>query len=111
MAKGKTSGIYFKVSERERRLIEQRMVEAGVSNMSAFIRKMCLNGYLIKLEIPELKECSRYLGAASNNLNQIARRVNSGGGYYPDDLEDLRVRLDKNQKLFGRILEQLSKIA
>ncbi|MCD7770074.1 MAG: plasmid mobilization relaxosome protein MobC [Oscillospiraceae bacterium] len=80
MAKEKNSGIYFKVSDQERQLIEQRMEDAGVSNMSAFIRKMCLNGLIVRLDIPQIPDCSKYLKSASNNLNQIARRLNSGGG-------------------------------
>ena len=39
MAKEKTSGIYFKVTDEERSLIEQRMALMGVHNMSAYIRK------------------------------------------------------------------------
>ncbi len=104
------AGIYFKVSDQERQLIEQRMKDIGVTNMSAFIRKMCLNGFLVNLDIPELKECSKYLGAASNNLNQIARRLNAGGEYYPGEIDDVRISLDENQKLFRQILEQLSRI-
>ncbi len=54
MAKRKTSGIYFKVTDEERALIEQKMALAGVHNLSAFIRKMCIDGYTINLQIPEL---------------------------------------------------------
>ena len=79
MAKEKTSGIYFKVTDEERALIEQKMALAGVRNMSAYIRKMCIDGYTINLQIPELTECAKFLRYTSNNVNQIARRVNSGG--------------------------------
>ena len=77
-AKEKTSGIYFKVSEEDRKLIEQRMELAGIRNMSGYIRKMCIDGYFITLQIPELTECAKLLRYTSNNVNQIARRVNSG---------------------------------
>ena len=46
VGKEKQKGIYFKVSERERNLIEQKMALAGVHNMSAFIRKMSIDGYV-----------------------------------------------------------------
>ncbi|MCD8367235.1 MAG: MobC family plasmid mobilization relaxosome protein [Clostridiales bacterium] len=111
MAKEKTHGIYFKVSEQERQLIEQRMEEVGVSSMSAFIRKMCLNGLIVRLDIPQIPDCSKYLKSASNNLNQIARRLNSGGGYYPQDLLDVRESLDNCTMLFGQVLASLAKIA
>ncbi|MEG7530619.1 MAG: plasmid mobilization relaxosome protein MobC [Hungatella sp.] len=47
---------------------------------------------------------------ASNNLNQIARHINSGGGYYPDEIDEIKTALVENQTLFGSIMEQLSKI-
>ena len=110
MAKEKTSGIYFKVSEEERKLIEQKMELASIRNMSAYIRKMCIDGYTIDLKIPELAECAKLLRYTSNNVNQIARRVNSGGGVYPDETDEIKASLSQTQKLFGDILEQLSSI-
>ena len=110
MAKTKTSGIYFKVSEEDRNLIKQRMALAGIRNMSAFIRKMCIDGYTVHLQIPELTECAKLLRYTSNNVNQIARRVNSGGRVYPDEADEITVKLAETNKLFGNILEKLSKI-
>lgn len=107
-AKEKQKGIYFKVSEEERNLIEQKMALAGINNMSAFIRKMSIDGYVINLEIPELAECERLLRYISNNVNQIARQMNSGGAVYPDEVSDICARQDETNRLFGEILEQLS---
>ena len=110
MAKEKTSGIYFKVSEEDRKLIEQRMALMGVHNMSAYIRKMCIDGYIVQLQIKELDECAKLLRYTSNNVNQIARRVNSGGGVYPDEADEITAKLTEVSGLFGNILEKLSKI-
>ena len=110
MAKTKTSSIYFKVSEEDRRLIEQRMELAGIRNMSGYIRKMCIDGYFVQLQISELTECAKLLRYTSNNVNQIARRVNSGGGIYPDELDEIATKLTETSGLFGRILERLSTI-
>lgn len=110
MAKEKTGGIYFKVTDEERKLIEQKMALAGIRNMSAYIRKMCIDGYVINLELPELSECAKYLRRASANMNQIARRVNSGGGYYQDELDETKAALNEGNRLLGGILEQLSKL-
>ena len=110
MAKEKTGGIYFKVTDEERRLIERKMELAGVHNMSAYIRKMCIDGYTVNLQIPELSECARLLRYTSNNINQIARRVNSGSGVYPDEIDEIKLKLSQTNELFGNILEQLSKI-
>ncbi len=109
-SKGKSVGIYFKVSDEERKLIEQKMALAGIRNMSAYIRKMCIDGYVINLQIPELAECAKLLRSTSNNVNQIARRVNSGSGVYPNEVDEITSKLAKASGLFGNILEQLSKI-
>lgn len=107
---GKSSGIYFKVSGKERELIEQKMALMGVRNMSAYIRKMCIDGYIINLQIPELDECAKLLRYTSNNVNQITHRVNSGGGVYPNEVDEISAKLAETSGLFGNILEQLSKI-
>lgn len=106
----KMTAIYFKLTERERQLIEQKMALVGVHNMSAYIRKMCIDGYIIKLQLPELSQCSRYLHSAANNVNQIAKRLNSSGQCYASELSDVKDSLNKNEKLFGSILEKLAKI-
>ena len=91
-------------------MIERKMALAGIQNMSAYIRKMCIDGYTVNLKIPELTECARLLRYTSNNVNQIARRVNSDGGVYPDEVDEISARLTEASRLFGNILEQLSKI-
>lgn len=108
--KDRMTGIYFKLTERERQLIEQKMALAGVHNMSAFIRKMCIDGYIVNLQSAELSQCSRYLQSVANNVNQIAKRLNSGGQIYAGELSDVKDSLNKNEKLFGSILEKLAKI-
>ena len=108
--KVKQKGIYFKVSDKERELIEQKMALAGIRNMSGYIRKMCIDGYTVNLQIPELAECAKLLRYTSNNVNQIARRVNSGSGVYPDEVDEITAKLAEANRLFGNILEQLSKV-
>lgn len=109
-AKEKTTGFYFKMSPGEREHIEKMMALAGFRNMSAYIRKMASNGYVVRLDLPELDACSRLLRSAANNLNQIARRVNSGGMAYPDEVAAVQACLDENRVLFGKILDGLAKI-
>ena len=91
-------------------MIERKMALAGITNMSAYIRKMCIDGYTVNLKIPELTECARLLRYTSNNVNQIARRVNSDGGVYPNEMDEISAKLAEANRLFGNILEQLSKI-
>ena len=71
--------VIFRVTEAEKELIRRRMALLGTRNMQSFLRKMALDGYVVKLELPELKEMVSLLRRCSNNLNQIARYFNQGG--------------------------------
>lgn len=106
----KQKGIYFKVSEEERDLIEQKMALAGVRNMSGYLRKMAIDGHVINLELPELAEGVKLLRYISNNVNQIARAMNASGAVYPDEVNDICTKQDETNRLFGSILEQLAKL-
>ena len=88
------AAILIRMSETERAQIRERMEEFGTTNMSAFIRKMAIDGYVVKLELPELKEMTRLLASYSNNLNQIAKRVNSMGNIYAADIEEVQHQMD-----------------
>jgi len=110
IAREKTSGIYFKVSGRDRTLIERRMAQTQIRNMSGFIRKMCIDGMVINLNIPELDRIGKLLRITANNVNQIAKRVNSGGGAYREDVAEVNSQLETIRADFGRLLRDFSKL-
>ena len=74
--------VKFRVTPEERALIDKRMEQAGTNNMAAYLRKMAIDGYVVKLELPELRDFISLLRRTSNNFNQIARRVNSTDRIY-----------------------------
>ena len=90
--------------------LKQRMAEAGVRNRSAFIRKMALDGYIIKLDTSDIREMIALLRHSSNNLNQIAKKVNSSGSIYGADIADLQVKQDEIWELAREIAARLSTI-
>lgn len=102
--------LHFVVSEQELDRIRQRMEECGVANLSAFLRKMALDGYIIHLDMTELQELTRLLRICSNNLNQYAKRANEVGSVYATDTEDLRLRLDEIWELAGKLLQGFANI-
>ena len=102
--------IYVRVTKDEWKQIHERMAEVGMKNMSAFIRKMALNGYLIKLDLSDVKEVLRLLHINSNNLNQYAKRANETGSIYEADIKDLQTSHQEILKLMGEILDRLSSI-
>ena len=102
--------LLFWVTEDEKETIQQRMEQIGTKNMSAYLRKMALNGLLISLSIPELKEILTLMRRSSNNLNQLAKRVNSNGRLYDADLEDIQNQQDELWKIMRQLLLQIGKI-
>ena len=86
--------VEFVVTEQEAALIKERMAELGITNLSAYLRKMAVDGYIIHLDMHDIQEMIRLLRTCSNNLNQYTRRANETGSVYAADVEDLCARLD-----------------
>ena len=102
--------LLFYVSEQERELIEQKMEQYGTNNLSAYLRKMAIDGYVVNLDLPELKELVSLLRRSSNNLNQLTKRVHETGRFYDADLDDLRHSYDGLWDAVHKILTALAKI-
>ena len=98
----------FTPEETER--LKQRMAEAGVRNRSAFIRKMVLDGYIIKLDTSDIQEMITLLRHSSNNLNQIAKRLNATNSVYGADIAEMQVKQDEIWELVREIAARLSTI-
>ena len=101
----------FRVSSEELAVIEQKMSQFGTSNREAYLRKMALDGYVVKLELPELKELVSLMRRSSNNLNQLTRKVHETGRVYDTDLEDISQRQEQLWEGVREILTQLSKLS
>ena len=91
----RTKRIHFLVSPAEEAQIHQKMNELGIRNRNAYLRKMALDGYCIKLDLQDVKELVSLLRRCSNNLNQYAKRANETGNIYAADVNDLQERLDE----------------
>ena len=97
-------------SPEEMRLVQEKMRQLGTSNFSAFMRKMAIDGYVVKLELPELRELVSLLRYSSNNLNQLTRRVHETGRIYDADLEDIHRGQEQLWDAAQTILDKLSKL-
>ena len=100
----------FYVSEKELRMIQQKMAQIGTNNLSAYLRKIAIDGCIIKLELPELRDMVSLLRRSSNNLNQIARRVNETGRFYPADMEDMLAKQEQLWQAANEIITRLASI-
>lgn len=87
------------------------MAQLETSNREAYLRKMALDGYVVKLELPELKELVSLMRRSSNNLNQLTRKVHETGRVYDADLKDISQRQELLWEGVKEILTQLSKLS
>lgn len=102
--------ISVRLTEEEHRLLKEKMARIGVTNQEVFLRKMALDGLVIKLDLPELKQMISLLRYTSNNINQIAKRLNESGRAYDTDLAEILEKQERLWQLANDILMKLSRI-
>lgn len=99
--------LFIRVTDEERSCILDKMYGMGIHSLSAYIRKMALDGYCLNLDLPQLQRMAYLLQNCSNNLNQVA---NESGKIYAADLADLRTRLDELIDIGKQILSKLAEL-
>ena len=102
--------LHFFVTPQENAAIRQRRAETGIVNQSAYLRKMALDGYILHLDMSDIRKLTRLLGICSNNLNQYVKRANETGRIYAADIEDLSERLDVIRDQVGLILRKFANV-
>ena len=82
--------IKFYVTEEERALIEQKMKLVPTRNMAAYLRKSAIDGYIIQTAHSDIKAMTAEIQKIGVNVNQIAKRVNTIGSVYQEDIEEIK---------------------
>ncbi len=100
----------FRVTPSEAKRIKDRMKDAGVRKPGAFLRKMAVDGYIIRLDLEELREATRLMRITSNNVNQYAKKANETGSIYETDVKEIKKNQEGLWELLNGILERLSTI-
>jgi hypothetical protein len=106
----KSRTVLCRMTEDEFSRVKEKMSETGIRNISAYIRKMALDGYLVRIDLPEMQRLLSLLGHCSGNLNQYAKKANQTGCIYERDILELRQELDEIYDLMRKILEKLVKL-
>ena len=96
------------VTPEEQALIGERMAEEGISNMGAYMRTMALKGYVLHVDLSDIRELVSLQRRCANNLNQVAIHVNTYGGIYPDELKALQ---QDYADLWGPLSDLLKKLS
>ena len=99
--------VHFMMSKDEYEHVLKKMEQINVRNLSAYLRKMAIDGYCLRLDLPEIREMTTLLSRCSNNLNQYARKANATGSIYKDDIADLKERLSEIEEHVKKVLQEL----
>lgn len=99
----------FKTTESEAAIIQKKMNMLGIRNKFAYMMALALNGYILKLDMPQIREMLRLLGNMTNNLNQIAKRLNAHGNLYETEIEEIQQKQDELWKMMHQLLSILER--
>lgn len=100
----------MRVTEAERDLIAEKMAVANIRNREAYLRKMAMDGYVVRLDLADVRKMVFLLQNATNNLNQVARRANETRSVYESDIKDLQKHYNMLWEQASAILRGLAKI-
>ena len=102
--------VKFWASNAEVQIIQNKKESAGFKCLGAYLRKMAMDGYIVVIDLSDVKEAIRLLRINSNNLNQYAKRANETGSIYLEDINDLQKTQQELWQVMRDILERLSSI-
>lgn len=100
----------FRVTPSELIHIREKMEQAGIRSKGAYLRKMAMDGYVIRMDLSDVKEVIHLMRISSNNLNQYAKKANETGSIYLEDIKDLKQKQEELWERLNDILDRLSMI-
>ena len=98
------------LTEEELQMVHKRMARMGTTNREAYMRKMAIDGYVVRLELPELKEYVALQRVYSKRFNEIAKRVNETDRLYPEDVAEMKEMVDKLKEQMNLVLAEINKL-
>lgn len=106
----RSSYIHIRVTPEEIEQIRARMAEAGIKSMTAYLIRMAIHGYVLVMDLSDLKEILRLLQISGNNLNQYAKKANETGNIYHEDIEELKGVQKEILQEMRNVLDKLTAI-
>ena len=104
-----TDRIILRIKPEHRKLIEKKMKQTGIINMSAYIRKMAIDGYCINVDFTAIHELAKMMCIDSRNINQIAKAANTYGWVDEKIIADMKAEhekvLETVKEYFDKLLE------
>ena len=86
--------ILFCVTDEEKQMIQEKMKLLGTTNMGAYLRKMAIDGYIIKVDYSEQRKLAAEVNKIGVNINQVCKRMNETGRAFAEDVAELKSRME-----------------
>ena len=96
--------IKFFVTPEEKKLMEARQEQSGIIDRSAYLRKMAIDGYIIKPDYSAFKNLAYEINKIGVNINQIAKKTNEINNIYENDIIELNTKVDEIWQLLKSTL-------
>jgi len=106
----KRLNVSVRFTKNEHEHLRKCVEEAGFRTINGYIRKMALNGYIIKLDLKPILEPVKLMRNIASSINQISMRVNSTGNIYAEDVAELKGKYDSLSKSVAEILAYISRL-
>ena len=85
----------IRLTEAEYEAIERKFRNSGLRSRSEFVRAMIFEGYIVHFDEEKFDKIYKLIGSISNNVNQIAVRMNSTNKIYAEDIVNIKEGQDK----------------
>ena len=87
--------IQMYLSDNEKYVLDEKIKESKMRNISEYIRHLILYGYVYDIDYSYLKEYSYQIAALGRNINMIRERIMKTGNAYEEDLNEIKELMDK----------------
>jgi len=102
--------VKMRLTEDELEILHQRMDDAGINNREHYLRKMALTGYILRLDMSEVRTTLRLISNAVSSINQIAKRTNETRSIYTQDMVQLREDVGSLRAQVSDVMKVFSKV-
>ena len=86
----RTNPVQFYLDDDEQYILDEKFRLSGMKSKSAFLRKLILYGYVYDVNYSYLRNYNTELGRISSHQKQIAKRINSTGNNYQEDMDEVK---------------------
>ena len=101
--------LHLRLSEEDYMIIKQRAKESGCRSVSDYVRRIAKEKLVINLDAKIFQSLNQQLSSISNSLNQIARRINSTGRVYDEDIAEMKAKINELWRKQLNVQSQIEK--